>query len=246
MNIYKEKSVDINECRQRQPHQSKKACTAKCNVCTESDLNMIKLPCLISSKKKLPRITLISRKGCCQPLSGSKFNVLCYLLYPWHPVVGKQNACLLLLAKITIIYSYPGLLRKCSLCSLMLSICLPPEVFQSHLAAPRNWRRAATDWIPPSLPEKSGSFQRLSTVVGQTQHPKLEGRNPVQWLGSITEVTWAEAGAEFGSPDKHLCVARVPVDGRIQGRKMRLRILKMQTTGVWEDPNKWLGGGRVS
>lgn len=142
LNSYKEKSVDIHECRQRQPHQSKnkkKACTAKCSVCTESDLNMIKLPCLISSKKKLPRITLISRKGCCQPLSGSKFNVLCYLLYPWHPVVGKQNACLLLLAKITIIYSYPGLLRKCSLCSVVFSICLPPKVFQSHLAVPRSW-----------------------------------------------------------------------------------------------------------
>lgn len=140
MNIYKEKSVDIHECRQRQPHQSRKA---KCSVCTESDLNMIQLPCLISSKKKLARITLISRKGCCQPLSGRKFNVLCYSLYPWLPVVGRQNACPLLLAKITIFY--PGLLRKCSLCSVVLSICLPPKVFQSHLVVPRNWRGAATD-----------------------------------------------------------------------------------------------------
>lgn len=174
---------------------------------------MIKLPCLISSKKKLPRITLISRKGCCQPLSGSKFNVLCYLLYPWHPVVGKQNACLLLLAKITIIYSYPGLLRKCSLCSVVFSICLPSQGVSKPLGSSQKLEESC-HWL--NLPEKSGSFQLLSTMVGQS--------SASPGVGSITEVTWGEVGAEFGAPDKYLCLACVLIDGRIQGRKMWLRI----------------------
>lgn len=153
----------------------KKACTAKCSVCTESDLNMIELPCLISSEEKLPRITLISRKGCCQPLSGSKFNVLCYLLYPWHPVVGKQNACLLLLAKITVIFfSSPGLLRKCSLCS----ICLPPQGVSKPLGSSQKLEESC-HWLNPTF------SSRKVWILLTAQHRGGSGLSFPSWRAGI-------------------------------------------------------------
>lgn len=106
-------------------HISQRACIAKYSLCTESDLNFGTIT-PISSKEKLPRITLISLKGCCQPLSQSRFNVLCYSLYTLHPMVGKQDTFLFTIVNVTIISSYPALLRKSSLCfTVCSSVCTP-------------------------------------------------------------------------------------------------------------------------